>query len=325
MMRQAEPAALSADPLRNMQYLFVANITLATRFAIEGGLDTETAYNASDMYIRKLDQCRTADEVMELHREMFSFFTSKMAAQKKESVYTRAVAESIDYIDSNLHTPLRIDEVAEHVGLSAGYFSVLFHRETGLAFSDYVMRQRIETAGNMLRYSDYSSTEISEILAFSSQSYFIKYLIPRVSRGISIHGFLVSEQSFRISVEPYIIDMVFLLGCSPRGRRIILREESLNLSVYLFMQPSQVVIVCHIDEIVQTRIIGIFGGFRPIRLCILLVLCLSHDATHDIAICALCPKITLIVWRNWRIQEYPAFSIGCVLSICSGSKSGQNT
>lgn len=174
MMRQAEPAALSADPLRNMQYLFVANITLATRFAIEGGLDTETAYNAGDMYIRKMDLCRTADEVMELHREMFSFFTSKMAAQKKESVYTRAVAESIDYIDSNLHTPLRIDEVAEHVGLSAGYFSVLFHRETGLAFSDYVMRQRIETAGNMLRYSDYSSTEISEILAFSSQSYFIR-------------------------------------------------------------------------------------------------------------------------------------------------------
>ena len=174
MMRQAEPAALSADPLRNMQYLFVANITLATRFAIEGGLDTETAYNASDMYIRKLDQCRTADEVMELHREMFSFFTSKMAAQKKESGYTRAVAKSIEYLDCNLHTPLRIDEVAEHVGLSAGYSSELFHRETGLAFSDYVMRQRIETAGNMLRYSDYSSTEISEILAFSSQSYFIR-------------------------------------------------------------------------------------------------------------------------------------------------------
>ena len=174
MMRRTMEVGLSTDPLRNAQYLFVANITLATRFAIEGGLDSETAYNTSDMYIRKLDQCRTADEVMELHREMFSFFTSKMAAQKKESVYTRAVAESIDYIDSNLHTPLRIDEVAEHVGLSAGYFSVLFHRETGLAFSDYVMRQRIETAGNMLRYSDYSSTEISEILAFSSQSYFIR-------------------------------------------------------------------------------------------------------------------------------------------------------
>ena len=174
MMCRDTATALSTDPLRNLQYLLVSCITLAARFAIEGGLDGETAYNASDMYIRKLDLCRTSEEVMELHREMFSFFTAKMAALKKETVCTRAVSESISYIRSNLHMPLRIDEVAEHVNLSAGYFSVLFHRETGMAFSDYVLKRRIETAQNMLRYSDYSSTEISEILAFSSQSYFIR-------------------------------------------------------------------------------------------------------------------------------------------------------
>ena len=174
MMRKASDAGLSSDPLRNMQYLFVANITLATRFAIEGGLDAETAYNASDMYIRKLDTCHSPEEVLELHREMFSFFTARMAAGKTEKAISRSIAESIDYIESNLHLPLRIDEVAEHVKLSPGYFSVLFHRETGIAFSDYVLRRRIETAQNMLRYSDYSATEISEILAFSSQSYFIR-------------------------------------------------------------------------------------------------------------------------------------------------------
>ena len=174
MMRRDAAAALSPDPLRNMQYLFVASITLASRFAVEGGLDGETAYNACGTYIRKMDQCRTADEVLDLHREMFGFFTAKMASGRKETVFSRAVAESIDYIGLNLHVPLRIEEVAEHVNLSAGYFSVLFHRETGTAFSDYVMRKRVETAGNMLRFSDYSSTEISEILAFSSQSYFIR-------------------------------------------------------------------------------------------------------------------------------------------------------
>lgn len=51
---------------------------------------------------------------------------------------------------------------------------VLFHRETGTAFSDYVLWCRIETAQNMLRYSDYTSMEISRILAFSDQSYFIR-------------------------------------------------------------------------------------------------------------------------------------------------------
>ena len=174
MMRRDTATALSTDPLRNMQYLFVACITLTTRFAIEGGLDGETAYNTSDMYIRKLDLCCNEDEVLDLHREMFSFFTAKMAGRKTEKAISRSIADSIEYLESNLHMPLRIDEVAEHVNLSAGYFSVLFHKETGTAFSDYVMQRRIETAQNMLRYSDYSSTEISEILAFSSQSYFIR-------------------------------------------------------------------------------------------------------------------------------------------------------
>ena len=174
MMRKTLPVGLSADPLRNAQYLFVASVALVTRFAIEGGLDSETAYNASDMYIRKLDQCLTPEEVLELHREMTGFFTARMAAVKKETVYPRAVTEGIGVIESNLHRPVRMEEVAEQVNLSPGYFSVLFRKETGETFTDYVLRRRVETAENMLRYSDYSSTEISEILAFSSQSYFIR-------------------------------------------------------------------------------------------------------------------------------------------------------
>ena len=173
MMRKSMLVGLSPDPLRNAGYLFVANITLATRFAIEGGMDAETAYNTSDMYIRKLEQCGSEEEVLELHREMFAFFTARMAAVRKETDYPRAVSEGIEYIDANLHMPVRIGEVARRVRLSPGYFSVLFRRETGETFSEYVLRRRLETARNMLRYSDYSSTEISGILAFSSQSYFI--------------------------------------------------------------------------------------------------------------------------------------------------------
>ena len=37
---------LSDDPLKNAKYRFVTTITLATRFAIEGGMDEEDAYNA---------------------------------------------------------------------------------------------------------------------------------------------------------------------------------------------------------------------------------------------------------------------------------------
>ena len=66
---------LSDDPLKNAKYRFVTTITLATRFAIEGGMDEEDAYNASDLYVQDLDNCKTPEDVRRLHADMMTFFT----------------------------------------------------------------------------------------------------------------------------------------------------------------------------------------------------------------------------------------------------------
>lgn len=62
---------VSHDSLRNMKYLFVASITLATRFAITGGMDEETAYNASDLYIQKMDTLTDIEAVQALLKICF--------------------------------------------------------------------------------------------------------------------------------------------------------------------------------------------------------------------------------------------------------------
>ena len=59
-------------------------------------------------------------------------------------------------------------------GISASYLSRLFKKETGMLFVDYIQKERIEAACNMLTYSDYTAAQISEYLCFSTQSYFIK-------------------------------------------------------------------------------------------------------------------------------------------------------
>lgn len=43
-----------------------------------------------------------------------------------------------------------------------------------MLFVDYIQKERIEAACNMLTYSDYTAAQISEYLCFSTQSYFIK-------------------------------------------------------------------------------------------------------------------------------------------------------
>ena len=174
MMERNQNTHISKDPVRNVKYLFIANITITTRFAIEGGMDSETAYNSSDLYIRKMDTCNTIDEVMDLHREMFTYFTERMANQKKENVFAKSVIQCMRYIDAHLHVPIRMRDLAAQVSLNPSYLSTLFKKETGMSISDYVLQRRIDTARNMLRYSDYPSAQISEILAFNSQSYFIR-------------------------------------------------------------------------------------------------------------------------------------------------------
>ena len=53
-------------------------------------------------------------------------------------------------------------------------YACQLQQETGMTFSDFVNKQKIEEAAALLLYTEYSDTQISTLLAFSSQSYFIK-------------------------------------------------------------------------------------------------------------------------------------------------------
>ena len=173
-IRAADIGHLSDNPVKNLLYQCICNITLVTRFAIEGGMDSEKAYTASDLYIQKYDRAKSVEELYGLQREMITYFTKAVAAAKKESVYSKNVILCMDYIHYHLHENISCAVLAEKVNLNQSYLSVLFKRETGISITEYVIRKRMDAAENMLKYSDYSLTEISDLLNFSSYSHFAK-------------------------------------------------------------------------------------------------------------------------------------------------------
>ena len=144
------------------------------RFAIEGGMDEEDAYNASDLYIQDLEKCKTPDDVRRLHTDMMTFFTWAMADMQKAETHSKAVNECMDYIHYHLHERITVPILAEHVHLNPTYLSELFKRETGTTVSQYITDKRMEAAENMLKYSEYGFDEIAQILAYRSQSHFSK-------------------------------------------------------------------------------------------------------------------------------------------------------
>lgn len=165
---------LSDMPLRNKQYLFVAATTLAARYAIEGGIAAEDAYIASDLFIQRADKAGSVSEINDLHKEMLTYYVKQVAAHRRTAVTSKPVIQCMDYIYYHLHENVNGTILAEITGLNRSYLSTLFHKETGMTISDYIMSKKMEATENMLKYSDYTLTEISEFLNFSSYSYLAK-------------------------------------------------------------------------------------------------------------------------------------------------------
>ena len=168
-----EMGCLSDDSLRNLKYHLIITVAFITRYCIEGGMEMEAAYNLSDIYIRSIDKCRTEDEINMLHREVVEDYAQRMNIIRKQNRYPKTVTICLDYIYDNLHHKITLEQLAKLVNLSPTYLSKLFHKEVGTTVSAYITKKRIETAENMLKFSDYSCLEISDYLCFSSESHFI--------------------------------------------------------------------------------------------------------------------------------------------------------
>lgn len=163
---------LSEDPLQNLKFHFVVTTALVARYCIQGGMDLSAAYSLSDFYIQKADRCKKTSEISALHPVMCIDYAKRMRSLRKNAICSKQVAQCIDYIYDHLHARITVEELAEHVKLNTSYLSRLFKKEVGTSISEYIRRQKLETAKNMLVYSDYRPAQIASTLAFPSQSYF---------------------------------------------------------------------------------------------------------------------------------------------------------
>lgn len=164
---------LSENPLRNLKYHLIITVAFITRYCIEGGLEMESAYNLSDIYIQKIDTCGSIEGVHQIHREMVEAYVKRMQQQKQKKVFSKPISLCIDFIYDNLHSKISLDDLSEVSNLSPSYISKLFHLEVGTTVNQYIMSKKIEAAKNLLIFTEYTPVDISNYLCFSSESHFI--------------------------------------------------------------------------------------------------------------------------------------------------------
>lgn len=164
---------LSQNPLRNMKYHLIILTAMIARFCIEGGLDSETAYTMSDLFIRSIDTATDSQTLSYLKRQILEDYTvtmKQLSHQESKSLHT---LRAIEYIQKNLTESINNQDVAKFVGVNSDYLSRLLKKETGLTLSQYIALKKCETAKYMLENSSATCTQISAFLGFASCSHFI--------------------------------------------------------------------------------------------------------------------------------------------------------
>ncbi|MFD0958332.1 response regulator transcription factor [Paenibacillus chungangensis] len=121
---------------------------------------------------RKMDRRFSIKDLMELIRGVTTAVSDKSLDKKKQSENTMLEAKT--YLDRNMYRDISLDETAMHVGLSTSYFSLLFKQTYGVTFIEYITRNRMEKAKELLANTQMSITSIAKEIGYAERRYFTK-------------------------------------------------------------------------------------------------------------------------------------------------------
>lgn len=165
------PAAAPTS-IRDEKNYMISFVTLATRAAIRGGLNAETAYFIGNHYMHNVENASSLTELIRLNNTMFADFVKRVHKVRGNHPVSDGIQSCLHYIDLHLSDDLTMKVLAKEAGYSEYYLASKFRKEMGVSVGDYIKTRRIEQAKLLLRSTRENIQEISDSLGFCNPSYF---------------------------------------------------------------------------------------------------------------------------------------------------------
>lgn len=119
---------------------------------------------------QEIEKKTAKEEIQEYARKMIRDIARHIEADKIGSSHA-TILELLTYIEEYYDQNISLNELADQVGMSTAYLSVLFKSEVGTSFVKYLTNLRIKHAKKLLK-EGYKVSEVSEMVGYNNYRYF---------------------------------------------------------------------------------------------------------------------------------------------------------
>lgn len=135
-------------------------------------LDTEEQRSVGVIGLQLGENCEKYQELYRKVDEAQKCLSLLLRKKRETNCYSQPIQEVMNYVEAHYFEKILMENIAEKVHLSRTYISVLFKKETGEKFSDYLQRIRLENSCVLLKNTKLSMQEIAEKTGFFDSAHF---------------------------------------------------------------------------------------------------------------------------------------------------------
>lgn len=166
---------LAPHLIRHQKNFFIKLETIASRAAINGGLDVDEALAAEEMYITKCESLEDIDRIKNLQYHMILDFADRVKKLHKYNEHNSKLVRDVSaYIRAHISEPIKTSDIADALKKNRVSLTTEFKNKTGVNLSDFINMKKIQEAEELLVKTNKSLVAISNFLGFSSQSHFCR-------------------------------------------------------------------------------------------------------------------------------------------------------
>lgn len=150
--------------------LLLELVVMMSRAAVEAGASQTEMLGLGYSHLVELAEIDDDEAMSQWLRGTLERIFAAMERQQRGEVPV-LVAASIAYMRKNMEHEITREDLARHIGVSAGHLSQLLKERTGRAFLEMLREIRIQAVSEMLLDTELPLAEIAAACGFCDQSY----------------------------------------------------------------------------------------------------------------------------------------------------------